>query len=79
MLSCNKLYLSGRGWQEWQYTVPVQIRDQLIFVMTHSRSKVSDSYIGLLWPPEKYKQQHPSVTKIKKEIGIKMRIIVTEK
>ena len=39
--------------------------------MTHSRSKVSNSYIGLLWPPEKYKQQHSWVTIVKKENGKK--------
>ena len=32
--------------------VPVQVGDQLIFVMAHSRSEVSNPSIGLLGPPE---------------------------
>ena len=32
--------------------LPVQVRDQLIFVMAHSRSEVSNPSVCLLGPPE---------------------------
>lgn len=32
--------------------LPVQVRDQLIFVMAHSGSEVSNPCISLLRPPE---------------------------